>query len=308
MSKVRTAVIGAGKIADVHASVLAALPASELVAVCGRTPEKAQTLAMRHRVKAFSSVPTMIQELAVEAVVVCTPHPTHAALSIQAMEQGAHVLVEKPLAASLADCDAMLAAAERYGVKLGVVSQRRWFAPSQRVKTAIEAGKIGSPILATVTLMGWRDQTYYDSNPWRGRWETEGGGVLVNQAPHHLDLLLWYMGEVGEVSGYWANLNHPYIEVEDTALAMVRFKSGALGNIVLSNSQNPGLYGNVHVFGDNGAAIGVQTDGGSMFIAGMTSVHVDDPRRRQIAGTVAGGRSPTVYQYRSYQPLFCPTA
>src|SRR5258708_22497343 len=188
--------------ADVHASALAALPASELVAVCGRTPEKAQALATRYRVKAFSSVPTMIQELAVEAVVVCTPHPTHAALAIQAMKQGAHVLVEKPLAASLADCDAMLAAAERYGVKLGVVSQRRWFAPSQRVKTAIEAGKIGRPILATVTLMGWRDQTYYNSNPWRSRWETEGGGVLVNQAPHHLDLLLWYMGEVEEVSGY----------------------------------------------------------------------------------------------------------
>jgi predicted dehydrogenase len=95
---------------------------------------------------------------------------------------------------------------------------------------------------------------------------------LVNQAPHLLDLFLWYMGEIAEIFGCWSNLNHPYIEVEDTALAIIRFKSGALGNIVLSNSQNPGLYGNVHIFGEYGTAIGVQPEGGSMFIAGMTTV------------------------------------
>ena len=98
------------------------------------------------------------------------------------------------------------------------------------------------------------------------------GRRFSQPGPHQLDLLLWYMGEIDQLFGYWANLNHPYIEVEDTALAVIRFKSGALGNIILSNSQNPGLYGNVHVFGENGASIGVQTDGGSMFIAGMTSV------------------------------------
>lgn len=270
--KIRTAVIGAGKVADIHASILAIQPGSEFIAVCSRTSERAEALAKRYGVKAYTVIPTMIQEMGVEAVVVCTPHPAHAASAIQAIEHGVHVLVEKPLAASLADCDALIAAAERHRAKLGVISQRRWYAPAQRVKTAIDSGKIGKPILGTVTLFGWRDQAYYASDLWRGRWETEGGGVLVNQAPHQLDLLLWYMGEVDELFGYWANLNHPYIEVEDTALAIVRFKSGALGNIVLSNSQNPGLYGNVHMFGENGGAIGVQTDGGSMFIAGMTSV------------------------------------
>jgi len=270
--KIRTAVISAGKVADIHASILATQPDSEFVAVCSRTLEKAEALATRFHVKAYADIPTMIQEMGVEAVIVGTPHPAHAAPAIQAMDQGVHVLIEKPLAASLADCDAMIAAAKRNDVKLGVISQRRWYASSQRVKTAIESGKIGKPILGIATLFGWRDQQYYESDPWRGRWETEGGGVLVNQAPHQLDLLLWYMGEIDELVGYWANLNHPYIEVEDTALAIVRFKSGALGNIILSNSQNPGLYGNVHVFGENGASIGVQTDGGSMFIAGMTSV------------------------------------
>ncbi len=126
-----------------------------------------------------------------------------------AAELGVHVLVEKPLAASLADCDAMIGAADRAGVKLGVISQRRWYEPARRVRAAIDAGKLGKPVLATVTMLGWRSKEYYESDSWRGTWADEGGGVLVNQAPHQLDLLLWYMGAVAEVSGMWANLNHP---------------------------------------------------------------------------------------------------
>lgn len=267
---VRTAIIGAGKVGRTHAQVLSALPQANLVAVCGRTLEKAEILAAEFGARAFSDVSDMIRTAGVEAVIVCTPHPAHAAPTIEALNAGAHVLVEKPLASSLADCDAMLAAAERTGRTLGVISQRRWIASAQRIRSAIDRGQIGKPILGTATLLGWRGPSYYDSDPWRGRWDTEGGGVLVNQAPHQLDLLLWYMGEVAEVSAYWANLNHPQIEVEDTAVAILRFKSGALGNIVLSNSQNPGLYGRVHVYGETGAALGVQTDGGSMFVAGMT--------------------------------------
>jgi len=121
-------------------------------------------------------------------------------------------------------------------------------------------------------MFGWRDEAYYKSDPWRGSWKGEGGGVLVNQSPHQLDLLLWYLGEIDEVFGYWGNLNHPYIEVEDTAVAVVRFKSGALGNIIVSNSQNPAIHARVSVHGSNGASVGVQTDGGAMFVAGQTGV------------------------------------
>jgi predicted dehydrogenase len=123
-----------------------------------------------------------------------------------------------------------------------------------------------------VTILGWRDKDYYDSDPWRGTWDLEGGGVLVNQSPHHLDLMLWLMGEVDEVYGVWRNLNHPYIEVDDTAVAIVKFRSGAIGNILVSNSQKPGLYGKIHIHGENGSSVGVQTDGGAMFIAGKTGV------------------------------------
>jgi UDP-N-acetyl-2-amino-2-deoxyglucuronate dehydrogenase len=172
----------------------------------------------------------------------------------------------------LQDCDEIIDCCRKNNVKLGVISQRRWYPPVIRVKDAINAGKIGKPVLATVTILGWRDKEYYDSDQWRGSWKEEGGGVLVNQSPHQLDILLWFMGEVDEVYGIWRNLNHPYIEVEDTAIAIVKFKNGAIGNILVSNSQKPGIYGKVQVHGENGSSVGVQTDGGAMFIAGKTGV------------------------------------
>jgi predicted dehydrogenase len=141
-----------------------------------------------------------------------------------------------------------------------------------RVREAIDKGKIGKPVLATVNMLGWRDKAYYNADAWRGTWKMEGGGVLVNQSPHQLDLMLWFMGDVDEVYGIWKNLNHPYIEVDDTAMAIVKFKTGAIGNILVSNSQKPGIYGKVHIHGENGSSVGVQTDGGAMFIAGMTGV------------------------------------
>ena len=166
----------------------------------------------------------------------------------------------------------MIAAAREGNVKLGVISQRRFYEPVMRLKAAIDAGKIGTPVLGTVLMLSWRDEAYYRSDPWRGRWDTEGGGVLVNQAPHHLDLMRWFMGPIRQITGTCANLNHPYIEVEDTALAMVRFRNGGLGSILTSLSQRPGIYTKLHVHGSNGASVGVETDTGATFVAGMTGV------------------------------------
>lgn len=272
MDRLRTGVIGYGKVAHLHAQALRSLPMSEFVAVCGRSAERAQAFAQQYGAAAFTSVRDMIEQAGVQAVVICTPHPAHAGPAVEAASLGAHVLVEKPLASTLADCDAMIDAAQRAGVKLGVVSQRRFYEPVQRVRAAIDAGKIGRPVLGTVVMYGWRDEAYYRSDPWRGQWSAEGGGVLVNQAPHQLDLLQWLMGPIDEVFGYWDNLNHPTIEVEDTAVAVLRFKGGGVGSIVVSNSQKPGIYGKVHIHGSNGASVGVQTEGGAMFIAGMTSI------------------------------------
>jgi predicted dehydrogenase len=271
MEKLRTAVIGCGKVAHIHAEALASIPESDFVAVCGRDPEKARAFGGQYRVEAFTSVEEMVGS-GVEAVVVATPHPAHAAVTVPALRRGAHAIVEKPLAASLADCDAMIAAARESGRQLATISQRRLYEPVLRVRQAVDDGRIGRPVLGTATMLGWRDEAYYRSDPWRGSWSGEGGGVLVNQAPHPIDLLQWLMGDVEELYGAWANLNHPYIEVDDTALAVLRFRSGALGQLLVSNSQNPALFGRVWVHGSNGATVGVQTDGGAMFIAGMTSV------------------------------------
>ena len=272
MKKIKTAIIGCGKVSDLHAAALKRTPEAHFVAVCSRHHEKAHRYAEKYGVQGFCDIQEMISSAGVEAVIVCTPHAAHRDAAVTAAEAGAHVLVEKPLASSLQDCDAMLAAAKKAKVKIGTVCQRRFYAPVQRVRQAIDDGKIGRPALGTVLTLGWRDKKYYDSDPWRGQWQAEGGGVLVNQAPHQLDLLQWFMGPIAELFGVWSNLNHPYIEVEDTAVAVVRFQSGALGNIVVSNSQKPGIYGKVHVHGQNGASVGVQTDDGAMFIAGVSSI------------------------------------
>ena len=272
MERVKTGIIGCGKGAHLHAQALKNLPESLFTAVYSRNFGKAKAFAEQYGVKACSSIEEMAGEAEVEAVIICTPHPAHAETAVKASKAGMHVLVEKPLASSLEDCDTIIKAAKDNGVKLGTICQRRFYPPSLRIKQAIDTGKIGRPILGTVNMLGWRDEAYYQSDPWRGSWKGEGGGVLVNQAPHQLDLLQWYMGPVEEVFGYWSNLNHPYIEVEDTAIAVIKFKNGGLGNIIVSNSENPALYGKVHVHGENGASIGVQTDGGAMFIAGMSSI------------------------------------
>jgi UDP-N-acetyl-2-amino-2-deoxyglucuronate dehydrogenase len=272
MKKLRTAVIGCGKVGHFHAKALANLEGSEFVAVCSTNLGKAKAFADQYGVLAFDNIEAMIDSASVDVVCICTPHPQHASVAIAALKKDCHVLIEKPLASSLEDCDAILSCAEENKRTVGVVCQRRFYEPCMRIKSAIDAGKLGLPAIASVTMLGWRDQKYYESDPWRGTWEGEGGGVLVNQAPHQLDLLLWYMGEVDEVYGVWKNVNHPYIEVEDTAAALVKFKSGAIANILVSNAQNPALYGKVHVHGNNGASAGVQTDGGAMFIAGVSSI------------------------------------
>jgi len=288
MKNYQLAIIGCGKVAHLHAKAIGNLPDATLAAVWSRTAASAEQFAATysskaytenasnavtsHTVKPYGDIAAMVREQQIDLVIVCNPHPFHKDVAIQAARAGANVLVEKPLASSLEDSDAMITACREAGVRLGVVSQRRFYAPVQRIRQAIDAGKIGVPSLGTVNMLGWRDKAYYDSDPWRGTWEMEGGGVLVNQAPHQLDILLWFMGEADEVYGVWRNMNHPYIEVDDTAVAIVKFKNGGVGNIIVSNSQKPGIYGKVQIHGSNGASVGVQTDGGAMFIAGMSSV------------------------------------
>ncbi|MFP4443336.1 MAG: Gfo/Idh/MocA family protein [Spirochaetia bacterium] len=268
----RFGILGSGKAAALHAEALRNIPECRPAGVWSPTFSHAQDFGRKYSIQPYSSLEAFISESGAEAVTVTTPHPYHAEHAVPCLKAGISVLVEKPLASNLYDCDKMIQTAEQSGAVLGTVSQRRWYPSVKRIREAIDSGKIGRPVLGNVTILGWRGREYYQSDPWRGTWDQEGGGILVNQAPHQLDLFQWFLGPVQELCGYWDNMNHPEIEVEDTAAAVCRFQNGAVGTITASNSQNPALYGRVHIFGENGAALGVQTDGGAMFIAGMSGI------------------------------------
>jgi UDP-N-acetyl-2-amino-2-deoxyglucuronate dehydrogenase len=269
-SRLKTAIVGCGKVAGTHALAYQALPGSELVSVCDVASDRARELADKLHVNAYTDLTEMLKRENVDVLSVCTQHTQHPAAVEIAAAAGVHVISEKPLAVDLASCDHAIAVARSAGIKLGVISQRRWYEPVQRMKEAIDAGKLGKPVLAIVTMLGWREPAYYLSDPWRGTWKGEGGGVVVSQAPHYLDLLIWLMGPAVELHAYWDNYNHPGIEVDDTVVASVRFLNGGMGSIVLSNSQRPGLFGKIHIHGSSGASVGAEIDSGSPFISGIT--------------------------------------
>jgi predicted dehydrogenase len=271
-NKIRIGLIGYGKVAHLHAEAVAASAGGQLVSVCGRNAARRNDFAAKWNIASRENVEEMARQDKIDAVIIVTPHPLHCECALEAFAAGVHTLVEKPMALTEAECNTMIAASQKAGKLLSVVCQRRWFPACERIKRAIDDGKLGKPALAQLTILGWRDKAYYDSDPWRGKWATEGGGILINQAPHQIDLMQWYMGPFGEITGFWDNFNHPYIEVEDSAVAAVRFKNGGMGSVLVSNSQKPGIYAKVHIHGSAAWSAGVQTDGGAMFIAGMSSI------------------------------------
>lgn len=255
MRPLGTAVIGLG-VGRQHVAAYAELPESSLIAVCDQNPQRLQEVADRYQITAYPEVAGLLGDERVEAVSIATPHPSHASLAIAAMETGRHVIVEKPMTLSLREADAMIACARQHRVTLAVIFQRRFWPASLRAHRAIADGKIGTPVSGACELSWWRTEQYYSRDPWRGRWDTEGGGVLVNQGIHALDLFQWLMGDIETVCARWANLSHPYIEVEDNAAAVVTFRSGALGVIRMTTSSRVSRT-RVAVHGSNGASVSV---------------------------------------------------
>ncbi len=254
MASIKTGIIGCGGIARRHAAAYAALSNSDLVAVCDTQAERAAQFAQRYGAKAYTDPATMLRDSGVQAVSICTPHPFHPALLILAAEHGVDAITEKPMGIELEDCDRAVAAARKAGTRQAVIFQRRFWPASMRLRRAIDAGKLGTPVLGSCTVRFSRPPAYYQRDAWRGKWATEGGGVLVNQAVHAIDMFQWYMGPIASLSGHWANLTHPYIEVEDTAVATLRFQSGALGTIECSVSPNKTnfSFARIAIYGSNG--------------------------------------------------------
>ncbi len=255
MATIKTGIIGCGGIASRHAASYATLAESEFVAVCDAQPDRAQKFAEEYGARPYTDTATMLRESGVQAVSICTPHPLHPRLLIQAAEAGVHAITEKPMGIELEECDRAIEAAHKAGTKQAVIFQRRFWPASMRLRKAIDDGKLGTPTLGSCVVRFSRPPSYYQRDAWRGKWASEGGGVLVNQAVHAIDMFQWYMGPIDTLFGHWANLTHPYIEVEDTATAVIKFKNGAQGTIEASVSPNKTNYtfARIVVYGSNGA-------------------------------------------------------
>ncbi|MDQ6419122.1 Gfo/Idh/MocA family oxidoreductase [Paenibacillus sp. LHD-117] len=229
------AIIGAGAISDAHiASYLKFPDRCRIVAVSDIYEEKALAQIGKFGLdaRAVANYEDLMAE-EIDLVSVCTPPYTHASIAVQFLEAGAHVLVEKPMASSLEECDAMNAAAGRTGKLLSVVAQNRFRTPLMKLKAVLDSKLIGDILHAQVDSFWWRGHCYYDLW-WRGTWEKEGGGPTLNHAVHHMDALLWMMGSPSYVQAFMANVFHDNAEVEDLSMGMLRFGSGALGQITSS--------------------------------------------------------------------------
>ena len=225
----RMAVIGVGVIGTAHARRLAGgVAGTTLVAVADENPDRAQAIATELGVDAARSVPHLLDRPDIDAVVVAVPSGLHAAVAVAALEAGRHVLLEKPIDITVDAADQILDAERRSGRTLTVASQRRFAPENQFVFQAIRDGLLGTVTSATVEVALWRSQEYYDSGSWRGTWELDGGGALMNQGVHLVDLALWLLGDVDEVYAYAGLLAHERIEVEDTIAITARLRGGAL--------------------------------------------------------------------------------
>ena len=255
VARLRFGILGCGVIGPHHARAIAGLESAELVAVADIVPDLAEDLAGEHECPAYTGLEEMLSGVDLDVVCVCTPSGMHAENAITVLEAGKDVVIEKPVDVTLEAADRLLGVQRATGRKVAVVSQHRFDAATRAVHEAVTNGEFGRMTSGTAEVRWWRSQSYYDSGGWRGTWELDGGGVLINQAIHSLDLLQWLMGPVIEVTAYTGLLAHEGIEVEDTAVAILKFASGALGTIMATTAAFPGLTATISLHGDRGSAI-----------------------------------------------------
>jgi UDP-N-acetyl-2-amino-2-deoxyglucuronate dehydrogenase len=310
---IRVGLIGAGNISDTHAAAAAAIDDVRIVAVCGRTREKAERLAARVGATAYDELHRFLVHRPMDLVVIGSPSGLHAEQGMAAATQGLHVLTEKPIDVTTSAADRLIAEADRAGVRLGVIFQDRMKPDVRRLKALLDAGRLGTPILASASVKWHRPPEYYKASAWRGTRALDGGGALMNQGVHTVDLLLWLFGPVRRVFGKTATRLHP-IEVEDTVVAVLEFASGAIGTLEAATSAYPGYprrieltgsEGTVRLEGDRLAAIDlrtaahgeVATDANPVSVAASSPVVADATAHRAVLedfiAAIAGGTPPS---------------
>jgi predicted dehydrogenase len=256
-------IVGCGMIARFHTRALAEVPGVQLAAVVSRKAANAEALCAETgiaSVPVYTDLAKALERPDVDLVIITTPSGAHLDPALAAAEAGKHVVVEKPLEISPERCDRIIEGCDRAGVKLCTIFPSRFHDANVALKSAIDAGRFGRLTLGETTCKWWRPQSYYDEGGWKGTRALDGGGALMNQAIHNVDLLLWMMGPAAQVCGFTATLAHERIEVEDTAVACLRFASGALGVIEATTSVHPGLPKTIAVHGDRGSAVIEQED------------------------------------------------
>jgi predicted dehydrogenase len=254
--KLRFALVGAGVIGKIHAKALAELDVAELAAVVDTDPAEAQAVASRFGAPvATTDLDAVLRRDEIDAVTICTPSGLHADGAVAALNAGKHVVVEKPLEVTLAAADRIIDAEKRSGKTVAVISQHRFDKSSEKVLQSVCDGHLGTITSAIASHAWWRGQSYYDSATWRGTWALDGGGAVMNQTVHTINLLSTIVGEPIEVFSYTACMAHERIEVEDTAVAVIKFATGALGIIHGTTAAYPGLDASLRIFGSKGSAV-----------------------------------------------------
>jgi len=248
-------IIGCGVIAPFHARAIGELPNARLVAVADTVAERAEARGTEFGVDHGSDVDALLARPDVDAVSICVPSGQHAELGVRAAAAGKHVVVEKPIDVTLEAADRLIAACHEHGVGLTVISQHRFGPAVQRLRGLIDGGRLGRLVLGDAIVKWYRSQEYYDSGDWRGTWALDGGGCLMNQGVHYTDLLQWMMGPVDRVFAQTATAVHERIEVEDIAVAVLHFASGAVGVLQASTAVYPGLPERLEVTGTGGTVV-----------------------------------------------------
>ncbi|MCB9107365.1 MAG: Gfo/Idh/MocA family oxidoreductase [Anaerolineales bacterium] len=247
----RFCIVGAGFIGGVHAQALAAIPEAAVTVVCSRNEEKARAVAEPVGAVWVNDYRQAVARPDVDVVCICTPSGAHAEIAEAAAAAGKHLVVEKPIEITLERVDRIIAAAQKAGVKLTCIFPLRFMQGPALTKQAIEAGRLGRLALADAYIKWYRSQSYYDTSDWKGTWALDGGGALMNQGIHHIDLLNYLAGPVNRIVARTATLAHQ-METEDTAVALLAFANGSLGTIEGSTASWPGDSGRIELHGDKG--------------------------------------------------------
>ncbi len=248
-------IIGCGMISDFHAAAISELEHGQLVGVSSRNTDNAKRLTDKYNVEGYSDYNELLKRSDLDIVCICTPSGAHLEPAIATAEAGKHVVVEKPLEITLQRCDEIIQACDETGVQLCAIFNSRFTEGAELVKSTIESGRFGKLTLGDAYIKWFRSQEYYDSGGWRGTWDLDGGGALMNQSIHAIDLLQYFMGPVKSVQAFTDTLAHERIEVEDVAVAALRFENGALGVIEGTTAAYPGMFKKTEICGTKGTAI-----------------------------------------------------